>query len=60
MKTGLTQIKFEVREDSYDRYMVVVDGKCFYIPVVGHINADNEVRVCQMLQSLIDGELYDN
>lgn len=60
MKTGITQIEFEVREDSYDRYMVVVNGERFYIAVVGQVSTDDEVRLCQMLQSLIDGELYDD
>lgn len=60
MKTGITQIEFEVREDSYDRYMVVVNGERFYIAVVGQVSTDDEVRLCQMLQRLIDGEFYDD
>ena len=53
--TGITSIEYQVRDKTYDRYVVVIGGKTVYIPVVGNINADTEVRTCQMLNDVIKG-----
>ena len=53
--TGITSIEYQVRDKTYDRYVVVINGKTIYIPVIGNMIADNEVRTCQMLNDLIKG-----
>ena len=53
---GIQNISYEKQENSYDQYTVIINGKTIHIPVVGNINPDQEIRLCQILQSLIDKE----
>lgn len=62
---GLTKIKYVSGVDdsgnrrTYDKYEVVINDNTINIPVVGSINPENEVRLCMILQDLIDKELGD-
>lgn len=56
MIKGIEQIYYSINETSYDQYNIRIGGKWIKIPVVGNINSVNEVRLCKILQDLIDKE----
>lgn len=57
---GIEEIFYEKNANSYDQYVLVINGKRINIPVVGNMNPDQEIRLCQILQDVITKENLDD
>ena len=56
MASGIEEISYIINPKSFDEYKLYINGRYITIPVVGAINPEGEVRLCQVLQSIIDKE----
>jgi hypothetical protein len=56
MSKGIERIYYSTNGEGYDQYNIRIGDKWLRLPVVGSINATNEVRLCKILQDLIDSE----